>query len=108
MIVRTWMAYAKPENARAYRDHLTAHVIPKLQKLQGFLGLELCQAERGDRVELLVISRWQSMDAIKAFAGPKPERRSSSPAPGPCWRTTTTSSSTTRWCSRRLEHDHDA
>ncbi len=74
MIVRTWMAYAKPENARAYRDHLTAHVIPKLQKLPGFLGLELCQAERGDRVELLVISRWQSIDAIKAFAGPKPDR----------------------------------
>ena len=21
MLVRTWMAYAKPENARAYRDH---------------------------------------------------------------------------------------
>ena len=74
MIVRTWMAYAKPENARAYRDHLTAHVIPKLQKLNGFQGLELCSAQRGDRVELLVISRWQSMDAIKAFAGPKPER----------------------------------
>ena len=74
MIVRTWMAYAKPENARAYRDHLTAHVIPKLQKLPGFHGLELCSAQRGDRVELLVISRWQSLDAIKAFAGPKPER----------------------------------
>jgi heme-degrading monooxygenase HmoA len=62
MIVRTWMAYAKPENARAYRDHLTAHVIPKLQKLQGFQGLELCSAQRGDLVELLVISRWQSME----------------------------------------------
>ena len=74
MIVRTWMAYAKPENARAYRDHLTAHVIPKLQKLKGFQGLELCTAQRGDRVELLVISRWESMDAIKAFAGPKPDR----------------------------------
>ena len=74
MIVRTWMAYAKPENARAYRDHLTAHVIPKLQKLHGFHGLELCSAQRGDLVELLVISRWQSMDAVKAFAGPKPEK----------------------------------
>jgi heme-degrading monooxygenase HmoA len=74
MIVRTWMAYAKPENARTYREHLTAHVIPKLQKLPGFLGLELCQAERGDRAELLVISRWQSLEAIKAFAGPKSDR----------------------------------
>ena len=74
MIVRTWMAYAKPENARAYRDHLTGHVLPSLNKLKGFLGLDLWQAERGDRVELLVISRWASMDAIKAFAGPNPDR----------------------------------
>src|SRR4026209_1041130 len=74
MIVRAWMAYAKPENARAYRDHTTAHVIPKLQKLRGFQGLELCSAQRGDLVELLVISRWQSMDAVKAFAGSKPEK----------------------------------
>jgi len=43
-------------------------------KLQGFQGLELCSAQRGDLVELLVISRWQSMDAVKAFAGPKPEK----------------------------------
>ena len=48
--------------------------MPKLQKLQGFLGLELCQAERGDRVELFVISRWQSLEAIKAFAGPKADQ----------------------------------
>ena len=74
MIVRTWMAYAKPENVRAYRDHLTAFVLPQLSKLKGFLGLDLCQAERGDRTELLVISRWQSMDAIHAFAGPKADR----------------------------------
>ena len=68
------MAYAKPENARAYRDHLMGHVLPVLHKLPGFLGLDLCQAPRGDRVELLVISRWESMDAVKAFAGAKPDR----------------------------------
>ena len=73
-IVRTWMAYAEPEHASAYRDHLAASVLPALRKLPGFLGLDLCQAPRGDRVELLVISRWVSMDAIKAFAGPNPER----------------------------------
>ena len=48
--------------------------MPKLQQAAGIPGPGAVQAERGDRVELLVISRWQSMDAIKAFAGPKPER----------------------------------
>jgi heme-degrading monooxygenase HmoA len=79
-IVRTWMAYAKPENVRAYRDHLRSSVLPALRKLPGFLALDLCQAPRGDRVELLVISRWQSMDAVKAFAGPDPDRAVVEPA----------------------------
>jgi heme-degrading monooxygenase HmoA len=68
------MAYATPEKVRAYRDHLTAVVLPGLRKLPGFLGLELCEAPQGRRVELLVISRWESMEAIKAFAGSDPSR----------------------------------
>jgi heme-degrading monooxygenase HmoA len=68
------MAYATPEKVRAYRDHLSGVVLPVLRKLPGFLGLDLCEAPRGDLVELLVISRWESMEAIKAFAGSKPDR----------------------------------
>jgi heme-degrading monooxygenase HmoA len=68
------MAYATPEKVRAYREHLAAVVLPELRKLQGFQGLDLCETPRGDRVELLVISRWQSMEAIKAFAGADPDR----------------------------------
>ena len=74
MIARTWVAYAKPGNARAYREHLRGSILPQLRKLDGFLGLSVCEAARGDRVEILVVSRWQSLEAIKAFAGPKPER----------------------------------
>jgi heme-degrading monooxygenase HmoA len=68
------MAYATPEKVRAYRDHLAAVVLPGLRKLPGFQGLDLCEAARGDRVELLVISRWESMEAIKAFAGANPDQ----------------------------------
>src|SRR4029078_1242588 len=74
MIVRTWVAYARPGNARAYREHLKGAVLPQLRKLEGCLGLRVCRAEPGDRVEILVISRWASLEAIKSFAGPKPER----------------------------------
>ena len=68
------MAYARPEKARAYRDHLAAVILPGLRKLPGFLGLELCEASRGDQVELLIVSRWQSMEAVKAFAGADADR----------------------------------
>ena len=29
MIVRTWVAYARPGNARAYREHLKGAVLPR-------------------------------------------------------------------------------
>ena len=84
MIVRTWMAYAKPDKASSYRDYLNVSVLPKLQSIPGFLGLQLCEAkqrgEQGERVELLVITRWESMDAVKAFAGAQPERAVVEPA----------------------------
>ena len=47
MIVRTWVAYAKPGNARAYREHLKGSVLPQLRKLDGFVGLSVCEAELG-------------------------------------------------------------
>jgi heme-degrading monooxygenase HmoA len=74
MIIRTWVAYAKPGNARAYREHLRGSVLPQLRKRDGFLGLSLCEAERDGQVEIMVISRWESLDAIKAFAGSKVDK----------------------------------
>jgi heme-degrading monooxygenase HmoA len=68
------MAYATPEKVRAYRDHLVGVVLPELHKLPGFQGLDLCEAPRGDLVELLVVTRWQSMQALRAFAGADPGR----------------------------------
>ena len=85
-------------------------MLPQLRKLEGFLGLSVCEAEQGDRVEILVISRWASMDAIKAFAGPKPERAVVDPG---AWARSSASSTisppTTRCCwTRRTGMTHGA
>ena len=74
MILRVWRAVATSENAPAYRRHLEQSVLPELQKLSGFQGLTLCQKAQRGRVEVMVMSKWRSMDAIKAFAGPKPDQ----------------------------------
>ena len=75
-----WRAVATRENAPAYRRHLEQSVVPQLQALPGFLGVSLMQAERGDRVEMVVSSHWKSMDAVRAFAGTVPERAVIEPA----------------------------
>jgi heme-degrading monooxygenase HmoA len=80
MILRVWRALATAENAPAYRRHLETSVVPELKKLAGFEGLKLCQRARQDGVEVLVMSQWRSMDAIKAFAGATPDQAVVEPA----------------------------
>jgi heme-degrading monooxygenase HmoA len=80
MIVRVWRAIAAPGNAPAYREHLERAVLPQLRTLPGFIGITLMQCERDDRIELVVSSRWESMVAVRAFAGSNPERAVVEPA----------------------------
>src|SRR5215470_5832494 len=80
MIVRLWRAIAAPGNAPAYREHLERAVLPQLRTLPGFISVTLMQCERYDGIELLVCSRWESMAAVRAFAGTNPERAVVEPA----------------------------
>jgi heme-degrading monooxygenase HmoA len=46
----------------------------ELRALPGFLGAYLSKRPIGDRIEFLVLTRWQSLDAIRAFAATDPEK----------------------------------
>ena len=74
MIVRTWRGRARASKSDAYVDHFRRNVLPELREIEGFLGASLLKAERGDVVELLVLTRWASMDSIRAFAGKDVDR----------------------------------
>jgi len=74
VIVRLWRARAGTANERAYADHFRRNVLPQLEAIPGFRGATLLRAARGDEVELVVLTRWRSMDAIRAFAGEEVER----------------------------------
>ena len=49
--------------------HFRESVVPELRIVPGFLGAHLSQRQMGDRVEFVVLTHWQSMDAIRSFAG---------------------------------------
>jgi heme-degrading monooxygenase HmoA len=74
MIVRVWRARAAPENVPSYRQHLETHVFPILQSLSGFIGADLMERVDDEEVELVVTSRWQSLKAVREFAGDAYER----------------------------------
>jgi heme-degrading monooxygenase HmoA len=73
MIVRAWRGRASPVQSSAYPEHFRRRVVPELQRIEGFLGAALLQQARAEEIEFLVLTRWQSMDAIRAFAGEEVE-----------------------------------
>lgn len=73
MIVRTWSATATPEGARRYGRYFEETLLPELDRLTGFAGAYLLSRDTGDRVELTTHTFWESLDAIRAFAGPRTE-----------------------------------
>jgi heme-degrading monooxygenase HmoA len=74
MIVRMWCGFADRQGADAYRRHLLETVRPKLERIAGFRGLSLLRRDASDEVEYQVLTMWESMHAVRAFAGDHPER----------------------------------
>lgn len=73
MIARYWSARAPAKNLPAYLHHFERNVIPELRGVAGFVRAELLTRSADNEVELVVISIWESFQAIDAFAGPDRE-----------------------------------
>lgn len=68
MIVRSWRGRARSSNANAYIEFFQRKVLPILRGIDGFAGASLLKQSRSNEVEFLVLTRWISLDAIRAFA----------------------------------------
>ncbi|MEP7247230.1 MAG: antibiotic biosynthesis monooxygenase [Gammaproteobacteria bacterium] len=72
MIARHWRGLAHPQSADAYIEHLRAETFPGLSRIGGFLGASLLRRSEARGVEFLVITHWESLDAISQFSGDDP------------------------------------
>jgi heme-degrading monooxygenase HmoA len=54
-------------------EHFWHNVAPVLRKVEGYLSASVLVRSHGEVVEILVITLWQSYQAIDAFAGPNRE-----------------------------------
>jgi heme-degrading monooxygenase HmoA len=73
MIARLWSACATPTQSQTYLQHFSAAVLPELRKLEGFVSHTVLARPVASEVEILVITIWQSLEAIDAFANPDRE-----------------------------------
>jgi heme-degrading monooxygenase HmoA len=69
MIVRIWRGWTLPEKAAAYARHAAETVFPQLRRINGFRSGVLLQRRERDVVEFVVETTWDSLDAIREFAG---------------------------------------
>jgi uncharacterized protein len=74
MILRMWRARAAPEKSGEYIEHATKKVFPALGAIEGHRGAYLLQRAVGGAVEFVVLTLWESMGAVRRFAGAKPEK----------------------------------
>jgi len=80
VIARVWRGWTAPENAHAYEEFLRTKMFPSIQRVPGFLGAELLRREDAEEISFLTITRFDSLDAVRAFAGEDYERAVVEPA----------------------------
>lgn len=73
MITRQWRGWTAPENADAYERFLLGKLFPAMRDIDGFLGADVLRRAADDEVAFVTLTRFDSLDAIRAFAGEDPE-----------------------------------
>jgi len=68
MITRLWSTKTTSSQAPTYSDHLKNHVLPAVRKVDGYSGAMLLERQADGAVEIIVITWWRSLDAIREFA----------------------------------------
>jgi heme-degrading monooxygenase HmoA len=75
VIARIWRGWALPDGAAAYQRYYTETLTPELRRIPGFRGGHLLRREvEGAEVELVTITWFESLDAVRRFAGEAYER----------------------------------
>jgi len=69
MVARVWKGWTKAEDADAYECLLRDVVYPGLKGISGYLGGYVLRSEHGDETEFVTVNMFESLDAVKAFAG---------------------------------------
>jgi drug/metabolite transporter (DMT)-like permease/heme-degrading monooxygenase HmoA len=73
MIARTWQGVVPSDKADAYYDYLMETGVAACESTEGNKGVYLLRRDEGVNTRFLFMSMWDSMDAIKQFAGDDPE-----------------------------------
>jgi heme-degrading monooxygenase HmoA len=69
VIARTWTGVVRRADADAYAGYIRDTGFAEYGRTTGNRGAWMLRRDDGDRTEFITLSLWDSVDAIKAFAG---------------------------------------
>ena len=69
MISRQWRGLAHANQAQNYVKHLRNHTFPTLREIPGFVDASILLRPVENGVEFLIVTQWDSLQAIARFAG---------------------------------------
>ncbi len=79
MIGRMWRGWTSLENADAYETVLRAEVLPEIEQIPGCRGAWVLRREREGGAEFITLILFESLDAVRGFAGEEYETAVISP-----------------------------
>jgi heme-degrading monooxygenase HmoA len=74
VIARTWHGRVPAEKAETYHRFLLSVALPDYEKTPGNRGVWIFRRIEGDVAHFLLLTLWDSLDAIRLFAGSDVER----------------------------------
>jgi len=71
MIARVWHGWTTRGNAAAYENLLRSEILPGIARrgIRGLTGEHLLRREDGEEIEFVTILWFESIDAVREFAG---------------------------------------
>lgn len=74
MIARTWRGWTKAEDRARYVEYMNQTGVAGLAGTEGNRGVYIFSRADGERAEFVVTSLWETLEAIRDFAGDEIER----------------------------------
>ena len=74
MLMRIWRGITAQGQADAYLRHLQQTALPALAEQKGLRGAWVLRRVQGEQCEFQVLSLWDSLKDLRAYAGKQPER----------------------------------
>jgi heme-degrading monooxygenase HmoA len=69
MIARHWRGWTKLKDADTYEALLASKVLPELKRIAGYRGGYIFRSDGAEESEFVVLSLFDSLDAVRTFAG---------------------------------------